>query len=190
MSSNCPVNDYDSIKHLAAISVSADQRSYGETDAVLNSISTGLVPHTVTLIAIESVNVETSLYVASASSTTWHSVITPDCIFRLFGEVDHLDLHGNRLQGQWFCDWMVSSVKSLSQNTGALVFTNGHYTEVYRKESHTRTSATEALNEFIQEVGIPVNLRVDMASEFTGRNSEFVRLAKKRSIRLTYQEAG
>ena len=48
----------------------------------------------------------------------------------------------------------------------------------------------EALDEFIQDVGIPVDLRTGMASEFAGRNSEFVRLAKKRSIRLTYQEAG
>jgi len=219
MSSNRHAGGYDSVKHLAAVSVSADQRSYGETDAVLNSISMGLAPHTATTIAIESVNVETSHYVASASSTTQHSSVTPERVSRLFGvglnkakdllrvttqrgvrtavhpitrryRVDHLDLHTNRLQGQWFCDWMVSSVKSLSQNTGAFVFTNGRYTEVYPKESHTHTSAAEALDEFIQDVGIPVNLRTDMASEFTGRNSEFVKLARKWSIRLTYQEAG
>ena len=75
----------------------------------------------------------------------------------------------------------MSSVKSLSQNTGAFVFTNGWYTEVYSKESHTQSSAAEAVNEFIQDVGIPVDLRTDMASKLMGRNSKFVRLAKKHS---------
>ena len=77
---------------------------------------------------------------------------------------------------------MVSSVKLLSQNTGTFVFTNGRYTKVYPKESHTHASAAEALDEFTQDVGIPFDLRADIASEFMGRNSEFVRLAWKRSI--------
>eukprot|EP00804_Cyclotella_cryptica_P027061 CCRYP_013688-RA/>CCRYP_013688-RA protein AED:0.40 eAED:0.40 QI:0/0/0/1/1/1/2/0/302 len=73
--SNRPADGYDSVKHLAAVSVSADQRSYGETDAFLNSVSTGLVPHAVT---------------ASASSTTRHSAITPEHISRLFGSLEDL----------------------------------------------------------------------------------------------------
>ena len=40
--------------------------------------------------------------------------------------------------------------------------------EVYPKESHTHANAADALNEFIDDVGIPVNLRTNMAPEFSG----------------------
>ncbi len=75
------------------------------------------------------------------------------------------------LEGQWFCNPLVCSVKSLSQNTCAFVSTNGWYTEMYPKESHTQSSVAEALNEVIQDVGVPIDLRTNMASEFMGRNS-------------------
>ena len=41
--------------------------------------------------------------------------------------VDHLDLHRKRLKGLWYCDTIISKVKSLLGNTVANVFTQGRY---------------------------------------------------------------
>ena len=53
--------------------------------------------------------------------------------------VDHLDLHRTRLKGKWSLDWMPSGTKSITQCTGAWVYTNGHFTEVYPCEDRTIT---------------------------------------------------
>eukprot|EP00970_Alexandrium_tamarense_P006667 scaffold1153_cov158-Alexandrium_tamarense.AAC.1 len=52
------------------------------------------------------------------------------------------------------------------------------------------TSARDSLNAFIEDVGAPEGIKTDSAAEFTGRNSEFAKLCRKRSIRQTFQEAG
>eukprot|EP00970_Alexandrium_tamarense_P011591 scaffold2548_cov135-Alexandrium_tamarense.AAC.1 len=52
------------------------------------------------------------------------------------------------------------------------------------------TSARDSLNAFIEDVGAPERIKTDSAAEFTGRNSEFAKLCRKRSIRQTFQEAG
>eukprot|EP01082_Thalassiosira_pseudonana_P014053 g12645.t1 g12645 contig6:2342448-2343665(-) len=148
-----------------------------------------------------------------------HSEITPERVSRLFGiglnkahqllrvttqrgvrmavnpitrryRVDHLDLNLNRLKGVWEVDWLVSKVKSITQSTGCFVYTNGVYTEVYPQETHAATSARDSLNAFIEDVGAPEGIKTDSAAEFTGRNSEFAKLCRKRSIRQTFQEAG
>ena len=62
----------------------------------------------------------------------------------------------------------MSGVQSLGQNTGEFVFTNGHFMEVYLKESHTHGNAADVLNEFINDISIPVNVRTDIAPEFSG----------------------
>ena len=41
--------------------------------------------------------------------------------------VDHLHLHRPRLRGTWFCDTLISKVKSLLGNTCANVFTQGKF---------------------------------------------------------------
>jgi hypothetical protein len=77
---------------------------------------------------------------------------------------------------QFYVDHMQSRVKSLSQNTGAFVFTSGEFTRVYPVTSTAQ--AGEVLAEFARDVGVPTNLRADLASYFTGRNTDFVKEAK------------
>jgi predicted GIY-YIG superfamily endonuclease len=51
--------------------------------------------------------------------------------------------------------------------------------------------AGEVLAEFARDVGVPTDLRADLASYFTGRNIEFVKEAKRLRIKLTtYAEKG
>ena len=102
--------------------------------------------------------------------------------------VDHLDLHRTRLKGKWSLDWMPSGTKSITQCTGAWVYTNGHFTEVYPREDRTSTTASATLDEFCQDVGIPEQLKSDRAPELCGRTSEFLKNAKKKGIDLTYAE--
>jgi hypothetical protein len=191
-----PATDVAVSRQLAAVTALTTGSCWGETDLVLSSVSPALVPQVSTLRAIGSVNVHDVPTVSSAMINTRHSAVTPERASRLFGiglnkakdllrvttqrgirtavhpitrryRVDHLDLHRNRLQGQWYCDWLSSGVRSLGQSTGAFIFTNGRFTEVYPKDRHTHGNAADALNEFIDDVGIPVNLRTDMAPEFT-----------------------
>ena len=102
--------------------------------------------------------------------------------------VDHLDLHSQRLAGRWYVDWMSARTKSLSQNTGAFVYSNGSMTEVFPMSNHSNVSAATSLKEFCEDVGIPERLKSDRAPEFCGRNSECLKLAKKKAIELTYSE--
>ena len=102
--------------------------------------------------------------------------------------VDHLDLHSNRLAGQWYVDWMPAATKSLSQNVGAFVFTNGTFTEVFPTPDRRSVTAAMSLKEFCEDVGTPEKLKSDRAKEFCERNSEFLRVAKKKQIDLTYAE--
>jgi hypothetical protein len=83
---------------------------------------------------------------------------------------------------------MQSRVKSLSQNTGAFIFTTGTFTKIYPVESTAR--AGEVLAEFVRDVGVPTDLRADLASYFSGRNTDFVKEAKRLRIKLTYAEKG
>ena len=85
-------------------------------------------------------------------------------------------------------DWMAARVKSLTQCTGAFVYTNGHFTEVYPKEDNKSISANVTLNDFCQDVGTPEKLKSDRAPEFCGRDSAFLKNAKKKGIDLTYSE--
>ena len=83
---------------------------------------------------------------------------------------------------------MSARTKSLSQNTGAFVYSNGSMTEVFPMSNHSNVSAATSLKEFCEDVGIPEQLKSDRAPEFCGRNSEFLKLAKKKTIELTYAE--
>ena len=54
--------------------------------------------------------------------------------------VDHLDLHTSRLAGTCYVEWILNGTKSLDQNAGAFVFSNGNSTEVYPRESKQQVS--------------------------------------------------
>jgi hypothetical protein len=83
-------------------------------------------------------------------------------------------------------DWMTARVKSLSQNTGAYLISNGHYTEA--KESDSSENATSALKEFTNDVGVPVDLKTDRAKSFSGRDCEFVKYCRKHGISQYFSE--
>jgi len=103
--------------------------------------------------------------------------------------VDHLNLHHNDLGGRWTLDHMESKVRSLRQHTGAFVFSNGNFVAVYPTNSKSGAHAAEALRRFSTEVGIPMRLKSDLASSFTGEHTDFICLIRKYNITLTYSEA-
>jgi hypothetical protein len=81
---------------------------------------------------------------------------------------------------------MQSCVKSLSQNTGAFIYTTGTFTKVYPITSTAK--AGETLADFARDVGVPTDLRADLGSYFTGRDTEFVKESKRLQIKVTYAE--
>ena len=150
-------------------------------------------------------------------SFTRHSVITPEHVSRMHNvgldkakqmlrvttqkgirtavhpihrgyRVDHLDLHAARLKGTWYVDWMHARTKSLTQCTGAFVYSNGTFTKIYPTETHNAADAAQTLREFCSDVGIPEKLKSDRAPELCGRKSEFRKVAQKNGIDLTYAE--
>jgi hypothetical protein len=83
---------------------------------------------------------------------------------------------------------MQSKVKSLGQNTGAFVFTTGNFTKVYPVTSTSQ--AGEVLAEFVRDVGVPTDIRTDLASYFTGRDTDFLKEVRRLRIKITYAEKG
>ena len=103
--------------------------------------------------------------------------------------VDHLDLHRTRLRGgTWYCDTMFAKVKSKIGNTCANVFTNGKFTTVIPMTS--KADSGKSLIDFTDDVGIPEDLVTDLAGEFTGKNTEFIKEARRMRIRLHNTESG
>jgi len=96
--------------------------------------------------------------------------------------VDHLNLHQPRLTGTWFADTLFAKVKSKRGNTCANVYTQGKFTRVIPKTM--RKDAGKSLVEFTDDVGIPDQLVTDGATEFTGKNTDFVKEACRMRIRL------
>jgi len=103
--------------------------------------------------------------------------------------VDNIHLHRKRLDSHFYTDHMMAAVKSLEGNTGLHVYTNGKYTAVYPTDS--RDKAGQAFREFTDDVGIPTKLTTDLASEHTGRKTEFYKAVKKLGgIDLRFSEKG
>jgi len=102
--------------------------------------------------------------------------------------VDHLHLHRERLRGTWYVDTMQAKVTSLRGNKCANIFTNGKFTKVVPMES--RAASGRSLGDFIDDVGVPEKLVTDGASEFTGKNTEFVKTARRNGTLLHTTEQG
>ena len=101
---------------------------------------------------------------------------------------DHLSLNTNQLGGQWYIDWMSAGTKSLNQNMGAFMITDGLLTSVFPSRDNKSVQANTSLNEFCQSVGVPGKLKSDRAPEFCGPNTVFLDTARKKGIDLTYAE--
>ncbi|KAL7540872.1 hypothetical protein ACHAXR_010449 [Thalassiosira sp. AJA248-18] len=50
--------------------------------------------------------------------------------------------------------------------------------------------AADSLRQFCGNIGIPVNLKSDLAPSFTGPNTEFQKVMRKNGINMTFAEAG
>ena len=100
--------------------------------------------------------------------------------------VDHLDLHRTRLNTMFHVDMLFAKTKSLRGNLCATVFTDSQYTAVYPAEN--RTHAGQALADFSQDVGIPDYLTADLAGEFSGPNTEFMRHVRQLRIQMHWAE--
>ena len=86
--------------------------------------------------------------------------------------VDHLALHWNRLNDEFYTDTLFSRVKSLAGNNCAQVFTNGQYTVIYPIENRRQVGTT--LGDFVDDVGIPDKLTADQAGEQFHRETDFM----------------
>ncbi len=104
--------------------------------------------------------------------------------------VDHLHLHVNRLKGPWFMDSLVARHKSLHGNRYLHTIMNGKYTRAFPVKDKTSLAATGALDDFVDDVGIPETLWVDGAKEYVGRNTEFKKACRKYRIDLRMTEPG
>jgi hypothetical protein len=96
----------------------------------------------------------------------------------------HLGLNVRWLLTQVYLDHLQSKVKSLTQNTGAFVFTTGAFTKVYAVKM--TANAGEALSDFVRDVSVPTDIRTDLATYFTGHNTDFVKETKRLHIKVTY----
>eukprot|EP00957_Ditylum_brightwellii_P025452 1924426-Ditylum_brightwellii.AAC.1 len=60
-----------------------------------------------------------------------------------------------------------------------------------RKYVHTRQIHTgDSLKQFIDDVGVPESMVTDSATEFVGKNTDFVHEARKMRMHLHYSEQG
>ncbi len=83
---------------------------------------------------------------------------------------------------------MQAQTKSITQSTGAFVYTNGAFTEVYPCKSYGQVSANATLNEFCSDIGTPEMLKSGQAPELCGRSSLFLKNAKEKRIDTSYTE--
>ena len=104
--------------------------------------------------------------------------------------VDHLNLHRRRLRDVFYMDTLFSKVKSISGFTCAQLITNGSFTRVYPMETKASVNIARALQEFVDDVGIPETLVCDFASEQTGKNTDVMKLIRHANIKLRTAEKG
>jgi hypothetical protein len=102
--------------------------------------------------------------------------------------VDHIHLHHTYLSGKWTLDHVKSKYKSILGHTRAIAILNGNLAAIYPTASKGDLDSTESLRRFTEEIGIPANLKCDMAAVFVGRHTDFQRLVQQLNINLTYAE--
>ena len=106
--------------------------------------------------------------------------------YRSFG----IDPHENRLAGQWVIDYLESSIKSIRQNVGAFVITNGKYIYVLSTPKQTDEYATRAMTMFSADVGVPTEVKSDLHTSFTGKHTQFQQFLRSKHIIMTNSESG
>jgi hypothetical protein len=135
-------------------------------------------------------------------SKTRHSKFTPEHVANLFGcnigmakdilacttqagvrhavlplsrryRVDHIHLHHTYLAGNWTMDHVESKYKSIRGHTGSIEFSNGNIVIAYPTQTKNDSDSTESLRRLTEDLGIPANLKSDMALSFTGQHNDF-----------------
>jgi hypothetical protein len=172
-----------------------------ETDCVTHSID-GNTEQLLMERMIESVNISTLRHSEELVSKTRHSKFTPEHVANLFGcnigmakdilacttqagvryavlplsrryRVDHIHLHHTYLAGNWTMDHVESKYKSIRGHTGSIVFSNGNIVVAYPTHTKNDNDSTESLRRLTEDLGIPANLKSDMATSFTGQHTDF-----------------
>ena len=92
------------------------------------------------------------------------------------------------MNSRFYTDTLFSRTTSLSGHKCAQVFTDGQYTAVYPLASKAHVG--QALARFIDEVGVPDGLTVDLAGEQTGAATQFTKLSRFHRIDLKWAEKG
>jgi hypothetical protein len=85
-------------------------------------------------------------------------------------------------------DHVESKYKSIRGHTSSSIFSNGILAAVYPQATKNNTDATDSLHRFCNEIEVPANLKVDMATTFTGRHTDFQQAINKYGIKLTFAE--
>ena len=166
---------------------------------------------------IGSVHISSIRHMEKLQSRTRHSQFSPEHVATLFGvslgtakniltvttqkgirhavtpltrryRVDHIHLHHTYLAGKWTLDHVESKYKSIRGHTGAIAISNGNFVAIYPTASKGDQGSTESLRRFTEDVGIPANLKCDMASAFVGRHTDFQQLTQRLGINMTYAE--
>jgi hypothetical protein len=166
---------------------------------------------------IQSVRVNERRNILELQSTTQHSQFTPEHVAKIFGvgfgtaqnilatttqkgirhsvmplnrryRVDHIHLNLRHLAGTWTMDHLESKYMSIRQHTGAIVFTDGNLVMVYPTKTKNDDDCTESLRRMTDDVGIPANLKSDMAATFVGHNTDFQTLVRKLQINMMHSE--
>ena len=85
-----------------------------------------------------------------------------------------------------YFDTLFPKFRSLNGNICAQLFTDTEFISLHPSKS--KTEAVNCFNEYIDDIGIPMNMRFDHAAEFLGAGTEFMNSIKKHSINWNVTE--
>ena len=87
-------------------------------------------------------------------------------------------------------DTLVAKHQSLLGNKYVHLITNGKYTRAFPVKNKTSQLAANALEDFVEDVGIPSVLWTDGAKEYVGQHTDFRKSCNKHRIALHMTEPG
>jgi hypothetical protein len=87
-------------------------------------------------------------------------------------------------------DTLFSKEKSINGNVCAQVITNGHFTRIYPMPSKASENIARALQEFIDDVGVPDELVCDLATEQVGVHTLVMDIIRRHHIKMHFAEKG
>ena len=97
-----------------------------------------------------------------------------------------MTLRYNRINTTIYTDTLFSKIKSLKGNKCAQLFANEDYVKVI--PMITESQAGRALQEFVEDVGVPTYIVADGSQAQVGRNSNFQQLIRKYHIKFRLTE--